>query len=52
MSDDGDGLETDFFFFFFFFFFPAGPRLTSNLATLDGHSCDDEIFAPSSVVGL
>jgi len=52
MSDDGDGLETD-FFFFFFFFFPAGPRLTSNLArTLDGHSCDDEIFAPSSVVGL
>jgi hypothetical protein len=50
MSDDGGGLEID---FFFFFFFPAGSRLTLNLArTLDGHSCDDEIFAPSSAVGL
>jgi hypothetical protein len=50
MSDDGGGLEID---FFFFLFFPAGSRLTLNLArTLDGHSCDDEIFAPSSAVGL
>jgi hypothetical protein len=48
MSDDGGGLEID-----SFFFFPAGSRLTLNLArTLDGHSYDDEIFAPSSAVGL
>jgi hypothetical protein len=50
MSDDGGGLEID---FFFFFFFPAGSCLTLYLArTLDGQSCDDEIFAPSSAVGL
>jgi hypothetical protein len=49
MSDDGGGLEID----SFYFFFPAGSRLTLNLArTLDGHSYDDEIFAPSSAVGL